>query len=44
MTYFPIPDRKRGTRGLGEVGAVNFAVKNGSIAFWREHLAAFWRN
>ena len=39
MTYFPFLDRKRGTRGLGEVGVVNFAVKKSSIAFWREHFA-----
>lgn len=41
MTYFPFPDQKRGIRGMGEVGVVNFAVKKGSIAFWRGHFSAY---
>jgi len=40
MTYFPFGQMPRGTRGVGEVGVTEFAVPKGSLAFWKEHLAA----
>ena len=39
MTYFPFPMMPRGHRGIGEVGITEFAVPQGSLGFWRDHLA-----
>ena len=40
MTYFPFGQMPRGTRGVGEVGITEFAVPEGTLPFWFEHLAA----
>ncbi len=40
MTYFPFPDIGGRRKGAGEVGQTVFAVPEGSLAFWRERLAA----
>lgn len=40
MTYFPFGDLPAGTRGTGEVGLTEFAVPQGALAFWKDHLAA----
>jgi len=39
MTYFPFGRMPRGRRGVGEVGVTEFAVPEGSLAFWADHLA-----
>ncbi|MEM9435703.1 MAG: ring-cleaving dioxygenase [Pseudomonadota bacterium] len=39
MTYFPFAQMPRGTRGTGEVGVTEFAVPQGSLGFWSDHLA-----
>lgn len=38
MTYFPFGRMPNGQRGAGEVGVTEFAVPNGSLTFWKEHL------
>jgi glyoxalase family protein len=40
MTYFPFPNARRGRPGLGEVGTTVFSVPEGSLDWWRQHLAA----
>jgi glyoxalase family protein len=40
MTYFPFPNKSRGTPGVGEVSITQFAVPVGALPFWRERLAA----
>ncbi|MEM6304208.1 MAG: VOC family protein [Pseudomonadota bacterium] len=40
MTYFPFGQMPQGRRGAGEVGVTEFAVPQGSLAFWSERLAA----
>jgi glyoxalase family protein len=39
MTYFPFPNIGKGRHGVGEVGTVAFAVPEGSLGWWRDHLA-----
>ncbi len=39
MTYFPFGQMPRGRRGTGEVGITEFAVPQGSLSFWSDHLA-----
>jgi glyoxalase family protein len=39
MTYFPFGQMPRGQRGAGEVGVTEFAVPQGALQFWSEHLA-----
>ncbi len=39
MTYFPFGTMPRGTRGIGEVGVTEFAVPQGSLSFWKDHLS-----
>lgn len=39
MTYFPFPNIGKGRHGVGEVGTTAFAVPQGSLDWWREHLA-----
>lgn len=39
MTYFPFGQMPRGKRGVGEVGVTQFAVPEGTLDFWKEHLA-----
>lgn len=40
MTYFPFPNIIKGRPGTGEVGETVFSVPEGSLAFWKERLAA----
>ncbi len=39
MTYFPFAHMAQGRRGVGEVGTTEFAVPQGSLPFWTEHLS-----
>lgn len=39
MTYFPFPNIGKGRHGAGEVGTTAFSVPEGSLGWWREHLA-----
>jgi len=39
MTYFPFGQMPRGKRGVGEVGVTEFAIPEGTLEFWKEHLA-----
>jgi glyoxalase family protein len=39
MTYFPFPNIGKGRHGVGEVGTTAFAVPEGSLGWWQEHLA-----
>jgi glyoxalase family protein len=38
MTYFPIPQKPRGTRGTGEVRSLSFAIPPDSLGAWHQHL------
>jgi glyoxalase family protein len=38
MTYFPFPNIGQARPGTGEVGTTVFAVPEGSIGFWKQHL------
>jgi glyoxalase family protein len=38
MTYFPFPNIGKARPGTGEVGTTVFAVPEGSIGFWKDHL------
>src|SRR5688500_17462691 len=38
VTFFARPDGHRGSRGTGQLSAMAFAVPEGALAFWREHL------
>ncbi|WP_159591054.1 VOC family protein [Chelativorans xinjiangense] len=40
MTYFPFAHMMRGRPGVGEVGETQFSVPKGSLASWKERLAA----
>jgi glyoxalase family protein len=40
MTYFPFGQMPKGRRGAGEVGITEFAIPEGGLAFWKEHLAS----
>jgi glyoxalase family protein len=40
LTFFPWVGARRGQRGRGEIGAVAYAIRRDSLAFWRAHLAA----
>ncbi len=40
MTYFPFPNIGNAQFGTGEVGATVFSVPDGSIEFWKPHLAS----
>jgi glyoxalase family protein len=40
ITFFPWPGGRRGSRGTGQISATAFAVPQGSLAFWQEHLAS----
>jgi len=40
MTCFPFPNAVRGRPGAGEVGTTVFSVPEGSLGWWRAHLAA----
>ncbi len=39
MTYFPFGTMPRGPRGIGEVGVTEFAVPQGCLSFWKDHLS-----
>src|SRR6516164_3436090 len=39
LTFFPWPNVRRGTPGIGQVTAFAFQVPAGGLAFWRKHLA-----
>jgi len=39
MTYFPFPNIGKGRHGVGEVGTTAFAVPEGALGWWQEHLA-----
>jgi glyoxalase family protein len=38
LTFFPWPNARRGTPGVGQVTAFAFQVPIGSLSFWRKHL------
>ncbi|GAA4827303.1 ring-cleaving dioxygenase [Saccharopolyspora rosea] len=39
ITFFPWPGAPRGRRGAGQATTVAFSVPEGSLGWWREHLA-----
>ena len=39
LTFFPWPNARRGTPGVGQVIAFAFQLPPGSLEFWRKHLA-----
>lgn len=39
VTYFPYPNEQPGRVGKPQVAAAAFTVPEGSLSFWREHLA-----
>jgi glyoxalase family protein len=39
ITFFPWPDGRRGSRGVGQISAIAFAVPDGALAFWQARLA-----
>ncbi len=41
MTYFPFENRKRRTKGAGEVGVTVFSVPKDALGFWTDRLANF---
>ncbi|WP_205092455.1 VOC family protein [Thalassobacillus pellis] len=38
MTFFPITQAVKGKAGTGQVDRIVFAVPNGSMPFWKDHL------
>jgi glyoxalase family protein len=40
LTFFPWPNARRGTPGVGQVTAFAFQVPTGSLGFWRKHLGS----
>ena len=38
MTYFPIPQKPRGTLGTGEVSSPSCAIPPDSLGAWHQHL------
>src|SRR6202011_4912604 len=38
LTFFPWPNARRGTPGVGQITAFAFQVPAGSLGFWRKHL------
>jgi glyoxalase family protein len=38
LTFFPWPNARRGTPGVGQITAFAFQVPAGSLEFWRTHL------
>ena len=44
VTFFPWPEGRRGSRGVGQISAFAFSVPTGALAFWQRQLAAIgWR-
>lgn len=39
MTFFPWPDAPKGRLGAGQATTTSFAVPEGSLGWWRDHLA-----
>jgi glyoxalase family protein len=39
ITFFPWPDGRRGSRGVGQISAIAFAVPTGALPFWQARLA-----
>lgn len=39
VTFFPWPNASRHRRGVGQIVEVPFAVRSGSLAYWRDRLA-----
>jgi glyoxalase family protein len=39
IPFFPWPDGRRGSRGIGQISAIAFAVPSGALAFWQARLA-----
>jgi glyoxalase family protein len=40
LTFFPWPDARRGTPGVGQVTGYAFQVPQGSLSFWRNYLTS----
>jgi glyoxalase family protein len=40
VTFFPWPSGRHGSRGVGQISAIAFAVPAGALAFWQARLAA----
>jgi glyoxalase family protein len=40
VTFFPWPSGRHGSRGVGQISAIAFAVPDGALAFWQARLAA----
>jgi glyoxalase family protein len=40
LTFFPWPNARQGTPGVGQVTAFAFQVPTGSLQFWRKHLGS----
>jgi glyoxalase family protein len=40
ITFFPWPDGRHGSRGVGQISAIAFAVPSGALPFWQARLAA----
>lgn len=38
ITFFPWPDGRCGSRGVGQISAIAFAVPQGALAFWQARL------
>jgi predicted esterase/catechol 2,3-dioxygenase-like lactoylglutathione lyase family enzyme len=39
ITFFPWPNGRRGSRGVGQISAIAFAVPEDALAFWQARLA-----
>ncbi|HEX3531848.1 MAG TPA: ring-cleaving dioxygenase [Thermoanaerobaculia bacterium] len=39
ITFFPWPMARRGSQGAGQATVTSFSVPEGSLGWWREHLA-----
>ncbi len=40
ITFFPWPAGRHGSRGVGQISAIAFAVPTGALGFWQARLAA----
>lgn len=41
MTYFPFPNARRGSKGIGEVGRTAFSIPTGTSQAWLDRFATF---
>ncbi|MEO7909242.1 MAG: VOC family protein [Roseiflexaceae bacterium] len=39
VTFFPWPNGRHGSRGVGQISAIAFAVPTGALSFWQARLA-----